>query len=134
MYEEIVLNMLLTLVWFVWAIYTWCILGLMGKWTPLCQKWYLDRLFSEVHLRLVYIGLLSYWVVVALNRLHSFLSLLDSLVLLNSVGKFCLLLCQLCRKLLFKVDGPHAFICFLFLIWLYLLILYYVLWIMDLSF
>lgn len=87
-----------------------------GKCIPLLQNWYLHRVFSEV----LCMCLLSCWVVVAdtCKQTSWYLIsclLLDSLVLLSSVDRFCLLLCQLCEKLLFKVDRPHAFICFLFL-------------------
>lgn len=65
------------------------------------------------------IGLLSCWVVVSgAHKQTSWSSfsclLIYSLVLLRSVGRFCLLLCQLHEKLLFGVDRPHAFVCLLF--------------------
>lgn len=65
----------------------------------------------------VYVCLLSCWVVVSgahkQTSWSSFSCLLIYLVLvlLRSVSRFCLLLCQLYEKLLFKVDRPHAFVC-----------------------
>lgn len=61
----------------------------------------------------VYIGLLFCWAVVSgAHKQTSWSSssclLMYSLVLLRSVGRFSLLLCQLHEKLLFKVDRPHT--------------------------
>lgn len=93
----------------------------------------------------VYFGLLFCLAVVAgahkqTSRSSFFCLLICSLVLLRSVCRFCLLLCQLYEKLLLKVDGPHALACLLFLIWLFFYILYCDLWVyswishLDLSF
>ena len=69
----------------------------------------------------VCVCLFSCWVVVSgAHKQTSWSSfshlLIYSLVLLRSVGRFCLFLCQLHEKLFFKADRPHAFVCLLFLI------------------
>lgn len=93
MYEEIVvLRMLLTLWSGLFGQYTADASLVSGENAPLWQNWYLHRLFSEVHLSLVllYIGLLSCWVVGAdtckQTSWYSVSFLLDTSVLLNSEG------------------------------------------------